>query len=63
MDAVIPVLAMLVWLLLTGSAVASFRLGWSKLAKMALAWLAIFVGLYVLVAWFLAARGTAAALL
>ena len=44
---IISIVAMLGWLILAGSAMASFRLGWSKIAQMALLWLAIFVGLYV----------------
>lgn len=51
-DAVVPVIAGLGWLLLAGSALASFRLGWSKLVRMALVWLAIFVGLTLLVGLF-----------
>ncbi|MFO6447343.1 hypothetical protein ACLBKU_09395 [Erythrobacter sp. NE805] len=62
-DLVLPVIAGLGWLVIAGSAVASFRLGWSQMLKMGLIWLAIFLGLYVLVAWFQVAQGTAAALL
>lgn len=51
-DEVLPLIAGLGWLLLAGSALASFRLGWSKLARMALVWLAIFVGLTLLAGWF-----------
>ena len=45
--AIISLVAMLGWLFLMGSALASFKLGWGKLAQMALVWLAIFAGLYV----------------
>ncbi len=45
--AVISLVAMLGWLILAGSAIASFRLGWGKLAQLALVWLAIFAGLFV----------------
>jgi hypothetical protein len=48
-ESILPVIAGLGWLLLTGSALASFRLGWSRLAKMALVWAAIFTGLTLLV--------------
>ncbi|WP_299192632.1 hypothetical protein [uncultured Erythrobacter sp.] len=43
----ISIVAMLGWLILAGSALASFKLGWSKIAQMALVWFAIFAGLYV----------------
>lgn len=45
--AIISVVAMIGWLILAGSAIASFRLGWSKIAQMGLVWLAIFAGLFV----------------
>lgn len=48
-DSLLPVIAGLGWLLLAGSALASFRLGWSRLAKMALVWVAIFAGLTLVV--------------
>ena len=44
---IISIVAMLGWLILAGSALASFRLGWAKMVQMALVWLAIFVGLFV----------------
>lgn len=43
----ISIVAMVGWLILAGSAMASFRLGWSKIAQLALVWLAIFAGLFV----------------
>lgn len=43
----ISIVAMLGWLVLAGSALASFRLGWGKIAQLALVWLAIFAGLFV----------------
>jgi hypothetical protein len=45
--------AMLGWLILVGSALASFRLGASKLLRMGLIWLCIFVGAFVLVSLFM----------
>ncbi len=45
--ALISIVAMLGWLVLAGSAMASYRLGWSKIAQLALVWLAIFAGLFV----------------
>ena len=45
--ALISIVAMVGWLILAGSALASYRLGWSKIIQLALVWLAIFAGLYV----------------
>lgn len=45
---IVSIIAMLGWLILAGSALASFRLGWAKMAQLALVWLAIFVGLFVI---------------
>ncbi|AWW74785.1 hypothetical protein CD351_10155 [Erythrobacter sp. KY5] len=44
---IISIVALLGWLILAGSAIASFRLGWGKIAQLALVWLAIFAGLFV----------------
>lgn len=62
-DLVIPIIASLGWLVLCGVALASYRLQWGQMLKLALIWLVIFVGLYVLVEWFLVAQGTASALM
>lgn len=62
-DLIIPIIASLGWLVLVGASLASYRLKWSQLLRMALVWLAIFVGLYVLVEWFMIAQGTASAVL
>ena len=43
----ISIVAMLGWLVLAGGALASFRLGWSKIVQLALVWFAIFPGLFV----------------
>jgi hypothetical protein len=61
-DMVVPIIASIAWLVLAGSALASFRLGWSKMVKMALAWLVIFLGLFLLVEWFQAAQDSASSL-
>jgi hypothetical protein len=53
----------LVWLLVMGSAFASYRLGWGQTIKMALTWVAIFGGLYLVVEWFMIAQGTASSLM
>ena len=44
----ISIVAMLGWLVLAGSALASYRLGWGKIVQLALVWLAIFAGLFVI---------------
>ena len=62
-DLVIPVVSSLGWLVLCCVALASYRLQWGQMAKLALVWLAIFVGLFVLVEWFMVAQGTASALM
>jgi hypothetical protein len=41
----------------------SHRLGWWKSLRLALVWLAIIAGLYLLVEWFLMARNTTSALI
>lgn len=45
---ILSIVVMIGWLILAGSALASFRLGWSKMLKLALVWLAIFVGLFLI---------------
>lgn len=47
--ALVSVIALLGWLVLAGSALASYRLSWGKTAQLSLVWLAIFVGLFLLV--------------
>lgn len=44
---VISLVALIGWLVLAGSAIASFRLGWSRIVQLGLIWLAIFAGLFV----------------
>ncbi|MFU7528641.1 hypothetical protein [Qipengyuania sp. ASV99] len=45
--ALISLVALIGWLVLAGSAIVSFRLGWSKIVQLGLIWLAIFAGLFV----------------
>ncbi len=52
--ALVSLVAMVGWLILCGSALASYRLGWSKILQMALMWTAIF-GAGFLIAWFFGA--------
>ncbi|MEM9310372.1 MAG: hypothetical protein AAGA34_02915 [Pseudomonadota bacterium] len=47
--AVLSLIMMFGWLLLAGSAFASYRLSWGKTAQLGLVWVAIFVGLFLLV--------------
>lgn len=60
---IVAVVSSLVWLVLMGSAFASYRLGWGQTIRVALTWVAIFLGLYLVVEWFMIAQGTASALL
>jgi hypothetical protein len=48
---IVSMIGLLGWLVLVGGALASYRLGASQLVKMALVWLAIFVGGFVVVSW------------
>jgi len=50
--ALISIVAMVGWLILAGSALASYRLSWGKTVKIALTWLAIFVGLFLVLRFF-----------
>jgi len=45
----ISMVAMLGWLVLATMSFASFRLSWGRTAQLALVWLAIFGGLFLLV--------------
>lgn len=62
-DILLPIVSSIGWLILVGAAFASYRLNWSQVVKMALVWLAIFGGLYLLVEWFLTAQGAAGAVM
>jgi hypothetical protein len=62
-DLLLPIILSIGWLVLAGSALASMRLGWSRLVRLALVWLAIFAGLFLVVEWFSSAQSTAPALL
>ncbi|QUL38697.1 hypothetical protein [Erythrobacter sp. JK5] len=46
--ALISIVAMIGWLILVGSALSSYKLGWSKIARLALTWGAIFGGFFLL---------------
>lgn len=62
-ELVLPLVTSLAWLVLAVSAVASRRLGWGQMLKMALAWVVIFAGIFVVVEWFMFFQGTTAALI
>ena len=44
----ISIIALVAWLFFAGSALASFKLGWGKMIRMALIWVAIFTGGFVI---------------
>jgi hypothetical protein len=62
-DLLLPIITSAAWLVLACAGLASFRLQWGQMIKMALVWVVIFFGLFVVVEWFLFAQGTASALL
>ena len=47
--AIVSLISLLGWLVLAGSAFASYRLNWGKTVQLALMWLAIFLGLFLIV--------------
>lgn len=49
----VQLIAMIGWLILVGSALASYRFSWRKGLTMALAWIAIFGGVFLLFRLFL----------
>ncbi len=62
-DLVLPIITSLAWLVLCGVSLASFQLGWSKMVKMVLVWIAIFAGLFLIAEWFMVARDTSSAII
>lgn len=62
-DLLLPIITSIGWLVLAGVGLASYRLQWSQMVKMALAWIVIFLGLFLLVEWFMVAQDTASALI
>ncbi len=62
-DLLLPLVTSIGWLVLAVSALASHRLGWGQIVRMALAWLVIFGGIFMIVEWFMFAQGTASSLL
>jgi hypothetical protein len=62
-ELVLPLVTSIGWLALVMSALASHRLGWGQVIKMALAWVVIFGAFFVIAEWFLYAQGTASSLM
>jgi hypothetical protein len=58
-ELLILIISSIGWLVLCGAALASYRLQRGQMLKLALVWLAIFVGLYVLAEWLMVVQGTA----
>jgi hypothetical protein len=58
-DLVLPLISSLGWLILCGAALASYQLKWNQMIKMALVWVAIFLGLFLIVEWFMFVRSSA----
>lgn len=51
--ATISIVAMLGWLVLAGMSLASYKLAWGKMAQMALIWLCIFSGGFLIASFFM----------
>lgn len=62
-DLVLPLVMSVAWLVLAMSALASHRLGWGQVVKMALAWVVIFGGIFMIIEWVLYAQGSGSSLL
>lgn len=58
-DFLVPVITSLACLIVAANALTSFRLGWSQMLKIALVWIVIFLGLYLVVEWFIVAPSSA----
>jgi hypothetical protein len=62
-DLLLPIVTSVAWLILAGVGFASYQLRWSQMLKMALVWVVIFGGVFLVVEWFLISQGTASALM
>lgn len=58
-DLLLPIITSVAWLILACVGLASYRLKWSQMIKMALVWVVIFLGIYLIAEWFMFARNTA----
>lgn len=62
-DLLLPIVASTAWLILACVGLASHRLKFGQMVKMAIVWIVIFGGLFLLFEWFMIARGTTSALM
>jgi hypothetical protein len=62
-DLLLPIITSVAWLILACVGLASFRLKWSQMIKMALVWVVIFLGIYLIAEWFMFARNTTSAVI
>lgn len=62
-ELLLPIVASSAWLILAVAGLASYRLKWSQMLTMALAWVVIFGGVFMLVQWFMVAQDSTSALL
>ena len=53
--ALVSIIVMVGWLLLVGSSLASFKLGWSKMLQIGLLWAAIFGSAFLVATLFVGA--------
>ncbi len=58
-DLLLPIITSLGWLILAGVGLRSRQLGLGQMVKLALVWILIFGGLFLIVEWIMIARGTA----
>lgn len=58
-DLILPIVSSLGLLILCGVSIASHRLKWDQMIKMVLLWVTIFLGLFLIVDWFVVVRDTA----
>ena len=62
-DLLLPIITSLGWLILAGVGLRSRQLGLGQMVKLALVWILIFGGLFLIVEWFMVARGTASGIM
>lgn len=60
-DLLLPIITSVAWLILAGVGLASHQLKWSQMVKMALVWIIIFGGVFLVVEWFMFAQSKATA--
>jgi hypothetical protein len=62
-DLLLPIVTSVAWLILACVGLASYQLKWSQMIKMALVWVVIFLGLFLVIEWFMVAQDTTSALI